>query len=87
MQTSDITYITPLIQKLKEGSLRVCSVGAGYVGALTSVVLAAQQPNLTVQVVDVNKDLIARWNDQRYPFFEPSLGDQYVVSFKYIHFL
>lgn len=31
---------------------------------------------------DVNKDLIQRWNEQRYPFFEPSLGDQYVKAVK-----
>ena len=34
-------YVTDLQKKLKEGNLVVCSVGAGYVGALTSIVLAA----------------------------------------------
>ena len=50
-------------EKLEEGKLTVCSIGAGYVGSLTSIVLAAQQPNLNVIVCDVNKDLIDRWND------------------------
>ena len=63
MQASDSLYVTPLLKKLQEGNLKVCSVGAGYVGAISSIVLAAQQPNLTVQVCDVNKDLIQRWND------------------------
>jgi UDP-glucose 6-dehydrogenase len=80
MNASDHSYIQPLLKKLQDGTLKVCSVGAGYVGSLTSIVLAAQQPNLTVQVCDVNKDLIARWTDQRYPFFEPNLADQYIVS-------
>lgn len=48
MNTTDHTYVKPLLKKLEEGKLRVCSVGAGYVGSLTSVVLAAKQPNLTV---------------------------------------
>lgn len=61
--TNNISYVAPLLKKLQEGNLRVCSVGAGYVGSLTSIVLAAKQPNLTVQVCDVNKELIAKWND------------------------
>jgi UDP-glucose 6-dehydrogenase len=81
MNPSDHSYITPLLKKLEEGSLKVCSVGAGYVGSLTSVVLAAQQPNLTVQVCDVNKDLIERWSELRYPFFEPGLADYCEVTF------
>lgn len=48
MNTIDHTYVKPLLKKLEEGTLKVCSVGAGYVGSLTSVVLAAQQPNLQV---------------------------------------
>lgn len=42
MNSTDRSYITPLLKKLEEGNLRVCSVGAGYVGSLTSIVLAAQ---------------------------------------------
>eukprot|EP00347_Sterkiella_histriomuscorum_P009440 403341205 len=70
-------YTSDLQEKLKEGNLVVCSVGAGYVGSLTSIVLAAQQPNLKVKVCDVNKDLIDKWNDSRYPFFEPNMAEYY----------
>lgn len=65
------TFAAPLKQKLDEGKFTVCSVGAGYVGAITSIVLAAQQPNLKVVVCDINKDLIGKWSEQRCPFFEP----------------
>lgn len=59
--------------------MTVCSVGSGYVGGLTSIVLAAQQPNIQVKVSDVNKDLIQKWNEEKYPFFEPNMAEQYQV--------
>jgi UDP-glucose 6-dehydrogenase len=56
-----------------------CSVGAGYVGALTSLVLAALNPNITVEVCDVNVEQIRKWQERRYPFFEPQLEEYYEV--------
>ncbi|CDW90032.1 udp-glucose 6-dehydrogenase-like [Stylonychia lemnae] len=74
------TYASTLKQKLEEGRFTVCSVGAGYVGSLTSIILAAQQPNLRVIVCDVNQNLINSWNDQRYPFYEPDLDKQFDIA-------
>ena len=70
----------PLFEKLREGKLRICSVGAGYVGALTSFVLAAFNPNVTVEVCDVNKDLINKWKSESFPFYEPLLKELYEVN-------
>ncbi|CDW82077.1 uridine diphosphate glucose dehydrogenase [Stylonychia lemnae] len=80
MQNQVQTYAFPLKQKLEEGKFTVCSVGAGYVGSLTSIILAAQQPNLKVIVCDVNQDLINSWSDQRYPFYEPELDRQFDIA-------
>jgi len=35
------THASDLKIKLEEGKFTVCSVGAGYVGSITSIVLAA----------------------------------------------
>ena len=61
--TSELTYMRPLQEKLASNNLNICSVGAGYVGALTSLVLAAFNPNIKIEVCDVNKDLIKKWNE------------------------
>lgn len=71
--------MAPLQKKYEDGKLTVCSVGAGYVGALTSLVLAALNPNINVEVCDVNVELIRKWNEQRFPFFEPQLAEYYEV--------
>ncbi len=58
----------------------MCSIGAGYVGSLTSLVLAAKTPDIRIDVVDVSQSLIDLWNTENYPFFEPGVAEYYQVK-------
>ena len=51
----------------------MASVGAGYVGALTTITMACKNPNTQFVVCDINEQLIRRWNNDDIPFFEPQL--------------
>ncbi|GLA36293.1 hypothetical protein AnigIFM63309_002390 [Aspergillus niger] len=52
---------------------KVCMIGAGYVGALTAIALASKNPSVHFNVVDKNASLIAAWNSDHIPIFEPGL--------------
>lgn len=54
---------------------RICCIGAGYVGGPTMAVLAYKCPDISVYVVDSNKNKIDQWNSQKIPIFEPQLDD------------
>ncbi|KAE8153363.1 hypothetical protein BDV25DRAFT_31506 [Aspergillus avenaceus] len=58
-----------------ENVRRACMIGAGYVGGLTALVLASQNPHIQFFVVDSDARLIAAWNSDRPPVFEPGLED------------
>lgn len=60
--SSHISYTAPLLSKLESGTLKVCSVGAGYVGSLVSLTLATLNPKQTFEVCDINAELIGKWN-------------------------
>ena len=54
----------------------VCCIGAGYVGGPTMAVFADKCTDIIFNVVDVNEDRIAAWNDNdlsKLPIFEPGL--------------
>ncbi|EFX02075.1 udp-glucose 6-dehydrogenase [Grosmannia clavigera kw1407] len=53
----------------------ICCVGAGYVGGPTAAVLAFQNPQIRVAVVDRDPVRIRRWNSRHPPIYEPGLGD------------
>ena len=56
----------------------ICCIGAGYVGGPTMAVIAKYAKNIQVNVVDINPDRIAQWNDSNLgnlPIFEPGLAD------------
>jgi UDPglucose 6-dehydrogenase len=56
--------------------LRICCVGAGYVGGPTMAVIADRCPQIKVTVVDLNSARIAAWNDANLanlPIYEPGL--------------
>jgi UDP-glucose 6-dehydrogenase len=72
--------VAHLIEKHAQGKLVVSSVGAGYVGAMTSIVLASINPDVTVIVCDISEALIKKWNDHTLPFFEPGLKENFEVS-------
>jgi len=54
----------------------ICCIGAGYVGGPTMAVIADNCPDITVNVVDINKDRIESWNSSNLnelPIYEPGL--------------
>lgn len=55
---------------------KICCIGAGYVGAPTMTVIAANCPNLIINVVDINQERINGWNSTdltNLPVYEPGL--------------
>ncbi|PFH55657.1 hypothetical protein XA68_17864 [Ophiocordyceps unilateralis] len=53
----------------------ICCVGAGYVGGPTAAVIAFQNPQIKVTVVDRDENRIRRWNSRHAPIYEPGLHD------------
>ena len=56
----------------------ICCIGAGYVGGPTMTMMASQCPNLIFNVVDINEERIASWNNPdltKLPIFEPGLEE------------
>ena len=61
----------------------VCCIGAGYVGGPTMAVIAANCPDLRINVVDINAERIKAWNIHdlsQLPVFEPGLKEIVVRS-------
>ncbi|HEY1051154.1 MAG TPA: nucleotide sugar dehydrogenase, partial [Prosthecobacter sp.] len=59
--------------------MKVCCIGAGYVGGPTMAMIAAKCPHIRVDVVDLNSERIAAWNSDNLPVYEPGL-DELVVE-------
>ncbi|CAG8979768.1 hypothetical protein HYALB_00012405 [Hymenoscyphus albidus] len=56
------------------GSVKnVCCIGAGYVGGPTAAMIALQNPQLKVTVVDRDPIRIKQWNSKHLPIHEPGL--------------
>jgi len=55
--------------------MRICCIGAGYVGGPTMAMIAAKCPHIRVDVVDLNSERIAAWNSDELPVYEPGLDD------------
>ena len=56
--------------------LRICCIGAGYVGGPTMAVIADKCPKILVNIVDVDEKKINNWNDNDFknlPVYEPGL--------------
>lgn len=54
----------------------ICCIGAGYVGGPTMAIIAEKCPHINVEVVDLNEQRIADWNDadfSKLPIYEPGL--------------
>ncbi|BDX39598.1 UDP-glucose 6-dehydrogenase [Tenuifilaceae bacterium CYCD] len=51
----------------------ICCIGAGYVGGPTMAVIALKNPQIKVNVVDINPDRITAWNTDELPVYEPGL--------------
>ena len=55
--------------------MRICCIGAGYVGGPTMTMIARKCPDVCVDVVDINAERIAAWNSDKLPVFEPQLDE------------
>jgi len=60
---------------MSETSLKICCIGAGYVGGPTMAMIAKQCPDIEVNVVDINESRIAAWNSDTLPIYEPGLDE------------
>ena len=55
----------------------ICCIGAGYVGGPTMSIIAQKNPEIKVNVVDMNVNKIAAWNSENLenlPVYEPGLS-------------
>ena len=55
--------------------MKICCIGAGYVGGPTMAMIAKQCPDIQVHVVDLNAHRIAAWNSDNLPVYEPGLDE------------
>jgi UDPglucose 6-dehydrogenase len=55
--------------------MKICCIGAGYVGGPTMAVIADKCPDIPVTVVDVNPARIDAWNSDALPIYEPGLDE------------
>ncbi|KAJ4805919.1 UDP-glucose 6-dehydrogenase [Rhynchospora pubera] len=55
--------------------VKICCIGAGYVGGPTMAVIALKCPELEVVVVDICASRIDAWNRDKLPIYEPGLDD------------
>lgn len=55
--------------------LKICCMGAGYVGGPTMATIAFYCPEVKVTVVDLSEERIAAWNSDSLPIYEPGLDD------------
>lgn len=55
--------------------MKICCLGAGYVGGPTMAMIAKKCSHITVVVVDVDEEKIKQWNSERLPIYEPGLQE------------
>nr|GEU81428.1 apoptosis-inducing factor homolog B-like [Tanacetum cinerariifolium] len=55
--------------------VKICCIGAGYVGGPTMAVIALKCPDIEVAVVDISIPRITAWNRDRNPIYEPGLDE------------
>lgn len=55
--------------------MKICCIGAGYVGGPTMAVIADKNPDIIVTVVDINAARIVAWNSENLPIYEPGLEE------------
>ncbi|MBN2684794.1 MAG: UDP-glucose 6-dehydrogenase [Pontiellaceae bacterium] len=53
--------------------MKICCIGAGYVGGPTMAMIAKKCPDIDVTVVDINAERIAAWQTDALPIYEPGL--------------
>lgn len=53
--------------------LRICCLGAGYVGGPTMAMIALKCPDIDVVVLDLDPSRVAAWQSKSLPVYEPGL--------------
>jgi UDPglucose 6-dehydrogenase len=67
--------------------MKICCIGAGYVGGPTMAMIALKAPDIEVRVVDMSVARIAAWCSDTLPIYEPGLDDVVKASRgKNLHF-
>ena len=61
------------LTKLNNIAMKICCMGAGYVGGPTMAVIAFKCPDIQVSVFDVNQSRVDAWNSDDLPIYEPGL--------------
>lgn len=60
---------------MSEYDLKICCMGAGYVGGPTMAIIALKAPRIKVTVVDLSQNQIDAWNGDNLPIYEPGLKE------------
>lgn len=60
---------------MSDYDLKICCMGAGYVGGPTMAVIAHKSPRVKVTVVDLSEKQINAWNSGNLPIYEPGLQE------------
>ncbi|XP_047970077.1 UDP-glucose 6-dehydrogenase 3-like [Salvia hispanica] len=55
--------------------VKICCIGAGYVGGPTMAVIAVKCPSIEVAVVDISVSRIQAWNSEVLPIYEAGLDE------------
>ncbi len=55
--------------------MKICCIGAGYVGGPTMAKIAQKCPDVPVTVVDINQQRVDAWNSDVLPIYEPGLDE------------
>jgi UDPglucose 6-dehydrogenase len=55
--------------------MKICCIGAGYVGGPTMAKIAEKCPDIQVTLVDINAARIRAWQSDQLPVFEPGLNE------------
>lgn len=55
--------------------MKICCIGAGWVGGPTMAVIASKCPDIEVTAVDIFEDRIEAWNSDQLPVYEPGLDE------------
>lgn len=55
--------------------MKICCLGAGYVGGPTMAMIAEQCKDITVTVADIDETKITAWNSATLPIYEPGLQE------------
>lgn len=58
---------------VSQEGLKICCIGAGYVGGPTMSMIALKCPEIQVTIVDISEPRIKAWNSDNLPIYEPGL--------------